>query len=636
MSLLSRGRGIIPRSVVRGNGSSLVVASRKATSYSSPTSPTSTTSASKSGTGTVKDFLSSSSSNSYLKASLPTSKADGGVAKPEVNPIVQQLYHYSKTFQYDLLLEAFIKWTSTPTGLQSLRSNLSQDQISYFLSLIVKYQGYLIHNEAVNHYSLNRGGKHHRRPGAGYTVSRSKNLKHFSYNIRNVYNNLLFGNQSDNFLYDKKGKRKEREGRGAYQLNDLDYENLYLHEFYSKKMDLADMWLKLRESRSGKEKSISTDAWIQKFKLYSSGVPYSWPVPTSEVYNFAHKTYSRFKGAQRWEDVLQEYMEYCDEAISSTEVALLNKEILEAIVYSVGYAKNLEFLKSFIEKVWGVSTESATGLVVLSRDDPRYPDLDTLKAIVISFSHAGHFYQGMSYINAFQDKYGMETFNLSNKKSIPFWNSIMDGAEKTSRFNEDLALRVYLQNQSLGHLISEKKTEIPTDDADFDQEDYKKFLKGLQDHRVKVVGDIWKLYKQSNTHFSAKIYNIKLGVSKEYGAEADIVETLISMTEIYTKYKNINSNGGEDYGDYSKNIEQIHIGAIKALCELRGKTGDLSEILPIIEEWSINERTKKLMIVWHNQKIGEWNGLLEDKREKAMIRQKSEKEDDEDGFLDLF
>ncbi|CAH2350514.1 putative ATPase expression protein 2, mitochondrial [[Candida] railenensis] len=605
----------------------------------------------------INDLISktSSTSHEYLKAC----SSQTATQQIKTKPLVAQLYNYSQSFQYDLLLEAFLKWTSTEIGMNSLRKELSQDQISYFLGKIVKHQKYLIHEQAnLNHSQL--------------TMNRDMDsLKEYRYSIREVYSRLLFGSQSDETIYDR-SKRKDlyrSDNLTTYKLTKMDYENLIMHELFNKKLDLASKWYKRYEqqfvspeetSSTATEERISHQMWLDKFKVYSSGQPYTWEIPDSDIYVFIRKGYCKFKHLKHWKEVLEEYTNYCynNPNIKSAEIPLLDDKFCQTLIYSAGHSKNTDFIVRFIEEMWGINAQGElidSSAYPISRDDPRFPNLELLQAISIAFSYNRSFYQGMTYINAFQEHYESSSFDLSSRKAIPFWGSIIDWVEKLSRYNVDMALRHYLKTKSLDHLLkentkSQRKHKMEhvskldlANDAEFDQEDFNEYIEGIKSDRFRSLDSLWKLYRTSNTHFSTKAFSLKLKILKEFKLEDELFEFLKATNEAHESYKAPEDmyfgepSEGKEFSQYSKHICSLHLEGIKAIIEIKGEGGLLNQIGPLIDEWAFDQKMSKILRNWYSKKEPGYKMALEDRRQQIMVKQKSEKfEDEDEGLLDLF
>jgi ATPase expression protein 2 len=617
------------------------------------------------------DYMQARPSAAYLSAAV----GDHSTVKPAANPVVAQLYRYTRTHEHDLLLRAFLKWTSSYVGLKSLRAALTPHQIAHFLGLVVQHQQYLIHRQGEGHAADAAKGA----TGTPATAS-AASLAFFRHGVREVYSKLLYGSQSGESIYDR-AKRDDLYASTqltGYRLGEEDYENLVAHELFCKKLDLASRWARQSqasgeaamsaaasqpqpEAASGADAAVGLNAdaaaafgrpavsprhWVHQFSVYASALPSTWSTPSSDVYRAVpRRAHFRLKSAKRWEDVLQDYMRHCAAAADSTEVALLDREVCHAVVLASGHEGNVDFLHHFIERVWRVQLEGSQG-APLPRSDPRYPTLATLQAIVAAFLYNRQFYQGMAYINAFQRRYsGEDAFELGSSRALAFWNTTLEWAERTSRFDPDTALRHFLRTlAALPHLALRPNSQLlmaeAAQEADFDAEAFAARLAALAADRAKMIDDIWRLYRQSNSHFLARAFAVKLQLCADLrrgaadGAQAAYFDFMSATLQTYAQYHPSTDAG--DFGNHGRNIAQLHVAALKAVADMRAFSGYLRQVEPLIEEWSLSEPMRRQLLQWAEKRAPTWQRAMEERREQTMIAQKSERDDDEEGLLDLF
>lgn len=621
---------------------------------------------------TVGDYMQARLSAAYLSAAI----GHHSTIKPAANPVVAQLYRYTRTHEYDLLLRAFLKWTSSYVGLKSLRAALTPHQIAHFLGLVVQHQQYLIHKQGEGHAA----GATKSDAATSASVS-AASLAFFRHGVREVYSKLLYGSQSGESIYDR-SKRDDLYASTqltGYRLGEEDYENLVAHELFCKKLDLASRWARQSQpgdgvaaspevgsagSASSAEAAVGSNAtdattaasygrpavsprhWVHQFSVYASALPSTWSTPSSDVYRAVpRRAHFRLKSAKRWEDVLQDYMRHCAAAADSTEVALLDREVCHAVVLASGHAGNVDFLHHFIERVWRVQLEGSKG-APLPRSDPRYPTVATLQAIVAAFLYNRQFYQGMAYINAFQRCYsGEDAFELGSSRALAFWNTTLEWAERTSRFDPDTALRHFLRAlAALPHLTLRPPSQLlmaeAAQEADFDAEAFAAQLAALAADRAKMIDDIWRLYRQSNKHFLARAFAVKLQLCADLrrgaadGAQTAYFDFMRATLQTYAQYHPSTEAG--DFGNHGRNIAQLHVAAVKAVADMRAFDGYLGQVEPLIEEWSLSEPMRRQLLQWAEKRAPTWYRALEERREQTMIAQRSERDDDEEGLLDLF
>lgn len=635
MSLVfRRSRGLIPAAKTSARYVSSATATFSEDIYQDTTTTKVQTNIRQSSTGnalaqTVKEVLVNVQSSSFLKSSVPDKVFATGTFNP--HSVSHQLYRFAQEQQYDMLLKAFLKWTSTSVGLESLQLVLTKEQISYFIKLLIDHQKTLI----VNMLNINRSNRLTR----AMDNAKSKE-KHYRNSIRNIYSNLIYGPKSgpEGFIYHrtKRGDLYNSSHLTGYRLTVPDYENLILHELTCNKLDLASKWFERFEAEFGSQsRELMTDRmWMYKFLVLGGGKAPHWQVKDSEYY--VRKTKSTpyvLKTQQKW---LEVYADYVEQRGSPND-----PRITEQLIYSMGYAENTEFLTQYIESVWGIAYNGVPTKPAELRGDPLYPNLDILQAIVVSLSYNHKFFQAMSYINAFQEVYGGKEFDLSRHDALPFWKTIFHWADQCTRFNEQRALQHYLKGTSVDikSVRSEDLIKSAQQDVDFEYEKYLTFIDELKSKRSNTLEEIWKLFTSTNTHFSPKIFEVRLMTAQETRSEEKFYGLMEALAERYHYYEtsptsfNRRSNSSP-LAQLHKSAETLYLKTLQAFVDIKGFDGYIGQCEPLIQEWSLNEKMKVKMDTFLGERMLKYRSTLEKRREEKMIEQRTENEDE--GLLDLF
>lgn len=570
-------------------------------------------------------------SESHFASSI---KRETDIPKNEV--IKSELYKLVELKQFDTLLDLFLKLTSKAESTQ-WASILSAQELAYFTRDIIEHQIKLI-NQAADFKIAARSENKIKGKLAEARVFRDK--------IRKLYNNLIY-TDSLSFIYSLslRSNLYNSNKLTGYKLSVRDYENLIMLELHNQKIDLASKWFQRFEQQypNGQHYELMNhNMWILKFEIYCGGSPYLWRIPETDLYaNFHNPRRGLLKSEMSWLEVFTEFLKFYGK--SNNNNAIINDRLNETLIYSIGYARNLEYLLKYVENIWGITPNGklAENFNGLKKDDPKFPCLNTLKAIVISLSYNQQFFQAMTYVNAFQEIYG-DAIDLSSTKAKSFWDSTFRWCDISTRYDDERALSYYIKMTTVPDSKKKKKTSLKEaqENVDFDYEGYLAFISELKTKRTSTMDKLWDLYRDSNLFFSSKAYKIYFNYLKEIQSEEKFYD-FISLLSKHHHYYYVSNNSFNKIhltvnklNDIDESVYSLHNIALHELINIKWKAGYGGQCQPLIDEWSLNQRMQNNTTNWFKNTImPQYTQMMEKKREEMMIKQRTE---DDETLLDLF
>lgn len=580
---------------------------------------------------TPSQLFLNSLSESY---SASTFKAGTIIAKNEV--IKRELCKLVELRQFDTLIDLFLKLTSKAESSQ-WSSILTGQELSYFIRDIIKYQIKLINQVADRKISLRTDSK---------IKSKLAEARRFREKIRNLYGNLIYSDgQSSIYAVTMRSSLYNSNDLTGYKLSVTDYENLIMLELYNQKIDLASKWFQRFEQQypQGQHYELMTyNMWVLKFQVYCGGSPFLWKIPQTDLYaNYHNPRKSTFKSETSWLEIFTEFLKSYRK--SSNNVSVINDKLNETLVYSIGYARNIDYLTKYIENVWGVTADGNVSekFIMLKSDDPKFPSLNTLKAIVISFSYNQEFFQAMTYVNAFQKIYG-DTIDLSSAKAKNFWDSTFKWCDISTKFDEERALSYYIKQTTDTSTRKKKKPSLKEaqENVDFDYEGFLLFINELKSKRSTTMDKLWDLHKDTNTFFSPKSYKIYLNYLLEDQTEQKFYDVMSLLAKQY-HYYHVSKNSfnkmhltANKLNDTDESVYSLYNIALRELINVKWKAGYGDQCQLLLDEWALDHQMYSITSQWFKNTImPQYRDMMEAKREEAMIKQKTE---DDEKLLDLF
>lgn len=566
-----------------------------------------------------------SASDQYTRSLTDRFAASSTPGNSSREKVLGRLHSLVKNRQFSYLLNTFLSLTA-PNAATSWSSVLTKDQISFFLSKIVDYQITVLVSAARLLVS-NRPGE-----ASQTQLSLARELKD---GIRRVYSNLLLEDPQDH-IYTK----KNRNGfpSSAFELTITDYENLINLELHNAKLDLASKWFQRLENQLGDPKTVMSPAlWTLKLKVQSGAVPFLWKVPSSELYeNRRDPRRSKLVSETSWLPILQELLEMSLKNAS----LVIGEDFVCALIHAMGYSNSLSQLTQHIENIWGIKTDGtlSDSFTKLQLDDPLFPTVGILRAIVLSLSYNHEFFQAMTYVNRFQEVYKDE-IDLTGPDARNFWTQAFKYCDNATRFTEDRALAHYIKKNA-EELWKSKAGKITLEEAQnsllFDYDGYLTYMNGLKTRRRNAVSQMWNLYLDNNGFFLPELYKrylLFLGEEKNDQLFFQLLELILKNYHYYKVSGSSFNKKHMNMNDTQESAYSIYTLAIKTLISHKAQAGLLEQIEPLIREWALDHYMQEDLLQYCERKSKKWQRILDDKEEKLLREQNGE--NDEDLFLGI-
>ncbi|KAJ9100297.1 hypothetical protein QFC19_005651 [Naganishia cerealis] len=582
----------------------------------------------------------SQSSVALMMDSLPSQSCIGNLSvayssslKPYVprgsSLIKRNIINLLENRKYEQVLDLLLRWTESSVN-NSWKSTISEREMAFFIGAIVKYQLYVI-AEAADAKGIHRD--------INVTHQKFAEARSLREKIRGLYSILLYGSTEES-LYErlKRANVYNSDHYTGYLLTQADYENLISLELGNQKLDLASKWFQRFHSQFEEPLTKYTyDMWVLKFKVYCGGAPFLWTSPKTDVgRNDIRRRRGIFRAEKPWIEVFDEYLRTILRTTNSQPV--LDNKMNEVLISCMGYNGSLSYLTKYIESVWGITAQGKSKFR-LEKSNSRYPDLAILKAIVVSFFYNQQFFQAMTYLNSFQEIYGID-LTISPARSL--WDQVFRYAEGITSYDEDKALSVFLKQSRINVDTKRKKEDKlrqVQSNVNFDYEGYLTFVKDLEQKRTATMSELWHLYRDSNGFFCTGVVKAYLSFLEVKPSSMDQYYDLMTyLAKCYHEYavSNLSFNRLDlitnRIYDNDERVYALYEQALANAIEIKGILGYIGQIEPLIEEWSLdNEMAHKLRAKFMENRP-RYRSILEENR----LRKVEEQVEDEEKLLDLF
>lgn len=529
------------------------------------------------------------------------------------------------TGRYENLLLALVNWTA-PGASIAWTEIISHAELSHILGQIVHYQIGLI---------TKAGTARLIDTNAVSTKTKLTQSHEIREQLRMVYSNLLFDQETKtHHVYET--SRRSALGATGLDLSSQDYENLITLELNNAKLDLASKWFQRLEQQypdGAHYRHMTYRLWLLKFEVYGGASPALWKVDPSELYEkLINPRKSQLKSERLWLDVFNDFIKHQQVMLGNTQL-VFDKHFTTVMLFSVAYSRNVGQLSKLIELNWGITPQGKmlSKFKKLAKDDPLFPDIDVLKAVVTSLLFNRQFVPSMAYMNAFQEHYGIEL-----SKSKHFWDQIFRWSEVTTRFSEYRALQHFIRETATTLKSSGDSLSITLEEAqkspDFDYEGYLKFVGDLRNQRSKLILELWKCYGECQPGYSPRVFRTYLSLLVEEPTEEKCYEFLT----ILALQKQLHSISPDSFNrtlpkELLCTVNQLYTKCMKTLVELKGTNGNLGQIGPIISRWSLDDSMRNYLDNWSHAQQERYLEIANEKRNSA----KEEEEDEDEEFLGL-
>lgn len=543
------------------------------------------------------------------------------LAEPDL--VKREISSLIKNKSFDNLARVLVKWTSN-TADATWQSVLTHEELSYVLGKIVDHQIGLITKSGTS-MLMQKNSVH--------TLSSMAHARELREKIRSIYCNLFYGD-SLRHLY----SRNRRNVTSSFHLNSQDYENLIRLELNNGKLDLASKWFQRLEHQyaDGQHyKHMTQTLWLLKFKVYGGGLLSLWKVEPTELYEMeVNPRQSRLKSEKKWLDIFNEYVTYQELLLASSKV-VFDVDLLSVMFASMAYSKNVPQLTKLIEQNWGIlkNGQMSAKFEKPQMGDPLYPDLDTLRTIVVSMIFNKELVASMAYLNAFQEHYGIDL-----SKSKHFWDQLFRWSEITTRFSELRALQYFIKEtattlQKPADLADLTVTlEEAQKSADFDFEGYLKFVADLTNQRTKLIDELWKCYQQAQPGFSVRVYQTYLRLIEDNPLDENAYKYLSALAlEHHRHSASADSFNQGATTDRLSKIRTLYTKGMKVVINEKGCEGKLGQLKPLIRKWSLDDSMKERLTIWTESQQPRFLEMIN----KRQLSNSEQAEEEDDGFLGL-
>lgn len=542
---------------------------------------------------TIGHLITQKSSRQYLD-SVSTTHFNSMVEQKFY--IKSQLYDLVKDKQYSALLEAIM------TISKNFHANhLTQQELTYFIKKLIDHQQNLLIQ--LVHLKRSKASK-------GAINNMKDQSDKWRRQIRKIYSNLLFKSSATS-IYARSLRDTWHTVPKSFNLSVSDYEALMEFEYTNSKPDLVNKWFDRFIAEHG-ESQMTNDMWKLRFKL-NGGDPKLWNSFKSELYSIVYKVSESKYFASGFNRVLELYLKY-----NSID------DQIDTIIYCLGHIGKVDSIYQLVEDKYGINSQGKrTG-------HKSVPDLNVLTAIVTSLAYNKRYFESMVFINSFQANFDLD---LNDKY---FWDYLVKWTDTTTRYDEKLVLHHYVNIYC--PKVKSSRLETLLNDANFDYEQYLVFLDQLKNKRIKVMKEIWNLYQESTSTFSASNYRIYGMFLQEIKDEDEYYKILQQLGDFHHRYTLKPTSFNFKYlglNSIVQSIRSLYQHNLEAFIELKLNNQLIGQVHPLIEKWGLDEPMKIACMKYYNQRLPEVRQELENKRREEMIKQRQESEADE-GLLELF
>ncbi|KAG2736372.1 hypothetical protein G9P44_000462 [Scheffersomyces stipitis] len=542
-----------------------------------------------------------------------------------------ELLKYADKKEYDIVLDLLLQWVQR--DLIGMFATMTREEFAFIVNQVIVHQYTLLQRYAS------------RRSLSKDVSGKSKDplfleAMHLVQKIRRLYSNILYVDPTEHIYgVDKRENLYSSDKLTGVKLSVADYENLVLMELHNYKFDLASKWFQ----RFAKEYALrmSYKLYILKLQTYCGGLPSSWLQSNAELarMNFDPKQ-SRFK----WEHEVSAVM---SEFYSENGNVKLDNEFNETVIYCIGYSKNIDYLNHHIYSVYGIApnAEVNRNFEIMSTEDPAYPDINILTAIVVAMSHNDRFNTAMKVVSRFQEIYDIDT---SGVKAKNFWQQIFKWCNLSNRYSEKSSLKIFSKitdGSKSKTARAHSSLESAKSDPNFDYEGYLEFVSHISNLRKTSFDQLWALYNEAGIGFSFQVYKTYLQYLRESiveDREQKYYNYLSVLLNDYQKYnvnkKSFNTRNDPNFRAVSNiagTIYDLYIVAMKSLIDIKWQATYAGQCPPLIEKWSLDDKMKKDLKLWfETNRLPKYKSMIEKKREEHMIKLRTD-DKEEDSFLDL-
>lgn len=478
-----------------------------------------------------------------------------------------------------VLLKLLLTWLQDK-GAKRVTNDDFLKLVPYILEAIVKWQGILLHGQ----YEYLAYEKR-------YSPTEQQDLaKEVLYSVRKIYSRLLFPDSEEDYIYLREKRRSL--GETDYDLTMKDYENLILLELNNNKLDLASKWFERLEQRYPDDEvylKMTYNLWILRFLVYGNGLPKNWSATSKETNTAFRKPVKPYHTSEvEWHRTFSEYAKK-QHLMLGNSMLNFDKTLLGSIIGSIASSKDTAQIYKFIEEVWGIDEK---GQIIqlhkkLDIDDPCYPDIDTLRSIVVSLVYNGQVVKSMLYMNAFQENYGIDL----SKESDEFWGQLFDWAEFTTRVSENKSLEYFIcktdarvEKDEQGKFVLELAKKSP----DFDYEGFLTFMTDLKNQRSRLIEELWKCYREAGANYSMRAFVAYLSVIKASKEETKLYEYLKLVAQCLHEKDLPAGSFNTVWKKAPERLRTHYEDALVALIELKATAGELEVIEVVIRKWALD------------------------------------------------
>lgn len=571
----------------------------------------------------ISSILDKAPSHTFLKllsSSFP--KPSVAPVKNTSDEVKAKLINLLHSDQYNLVLSALISWTETHTA-EEFRELLSPNEFSYVMEKLVNRQARIY--RAMGTENVIRDDYSPLSPLA-------LEAKDFRNGIRRIYSNVIFGGDKSQHIYHK--DKRASLGDVQYDLTVKDYENLIQLELQNCKMDLASKWY-LRFEQRYPDKShylrMSYNMWLLRFYVYGNAESRNWKVDgTLTNRGRRDRKRSMFLAHAHWLEIFNDFAKNQHLLLGNSQFMFEKSSIL-AVIGAMSHSKDLPQITKLIQDIWGIDSKGRilTTHKRPAKDDPCAPDVDLLSMIVVSLIYNDQTVMGLVYLNAFQEHYGVEL----GKDSKQLWDKVFDWAEFLSRFSEERSLQYFLRTteSKVGSKVNPSLSKAKAS-PNFDYEGFLTFLADLQNHRTRLIDELWGCYKESGSVLSTRAYLSRYLVLRDARNEAGIFNFLKEVaSELRFQLLPEDAYNFHMLVNPTKRLRALYERAVKTLIDLKGEAGELELIEVVVRKWAIDTEMKASL-----ERYALDNLLrFETKRREREEREAIQEQEEADGFLGL-
>ncbi|KAI5952914.1 hypothetical protein KGF54_003781 [Candida jiufengensis] len=578
----------------------------------------------------IKDILINLPSKSLIDSYRISSVFASNIRGTKEKQIKNELIILAEQKNIEKLGQVLETWSMH--DINGMIETLGRDLISEYLNLMIREN----RSYFVSQYStipVNKSANFQRltdKLNQKETILKDQLTKQ----VRNIYKNMIYSSKKEN-LY-KRDKRNDiyfSKYLTGHKLTNKDYENLMELELYNFKLDLASRWFRLFRlyNHTNWMNEMTPEMWKLAYKIDGFGDDKVWILRGTELSDYYKQPIKC-----RFEPSIELSLGDLQSQIQDFDL-----EMHTIIILHLAYKKQLTVLQKYIESIWGIDAKGDLTSPESKIDNKNhlYPDLKFLTALFTSLASNGEFFMGIKYINKFQSVY--DEFKESDRDKKVFWEQIFKWANINTMFEEDRALRFFLNksNYSRGNTIS---LDDAKNDVNFDYEGYLQFMEKLKLERFNTFDQIWNIVKKDPpVNYSNFIYKTYLDVLQEQKDEMKIFDFLNRLLYEYERHnvdsKSFTERQGSGFypsNDKCSSIRVLYSEAMRCLIDLKGENTYIGQIYPLIEKYSIDNLMKNDLKKWvKTERIDKYRKQLEFKRENFMNELKNEEE--EESLLEL-